>query len=62
MKPEAEGNVLEALRATIDNPALATARALEANLRQAGASTRVFGRLNQKSSIEAAAESDRGIT
>jgi hypothetical protein len=39
---------------------LANARALEATLLGAGYQRRVFGRFNQRSSIEANAESDRG--
>lgn len=62
MEPEARDAVLTALRQTVDQPTLANARALESALRQARVSAKVFGRLNQKSSIDAAAESDRGIT
>lgn len=54
--------VLTALRQTIEQPTLASARALESVLRRVGMPSKVFGRLNQKSSIDAAAESDRGIT
>jgi uncharacterized membrane protein YccC len=54
--------ILAALRQTIEEPTLGHARALESVLRRAGTSAKVFGRLNQKSSIYAAAESDRGIT
>jgi len=61
MKPETDV-VTTALRQTIEEPTLANARALESVLRRAGTSSNVFGRLNQKSSIDAAAESDRGIT
>lgn len=43
-------------------PCLENARELEAALRNEGCKTKIFGRLNQKASIEAAAESDRGIT
>ncbi len=59
---EPEDAVITALREAIDEPTLAKARALESALRRAGASSKVFGRLNQKASIDAAAESDRGIT
>jgi hypothetical protein len=62
MEPEARDAVLTALRQTVDQPTLANARALESTLRRAGVSARVFGRLNQKSSIDAASESDRGMT
>jgi len=61
MEPEKDA-VLTALRQTIDEPTLASARALESVLRRVGTLAKVFGRLNQKSSIDAAAESDRGIT
>jgi len=61
MEPEKDA-VLSALRQTIDEPTLAHARALESVLRRVGMPAKVFGRLNQKSSIDAAAESDRGIT
>ena len=61
IEPEKDA-ILAALRQTIDEPTLAHARALESVLRRAGTSAKVFGRLNQKSSFYAAAESDRGIT
>jgi hypothetical protein len=54
-------NVLDVLRQLINAPSLAGARKLESVLRSAGFPSRLFGRLNQKSSIEAANESDRGI-
>ena len=54
--------VLDALRRVVETPSLANARGLEQALRQSGFSSRLFGRLNQKSSIDAAAESDRGVT
>jgi len=54
--------VIEALQRAIESPSLANARALENALRQSGCPSRLFGRMNQKSSIEAAAESDRGVT
>src|SRR4029077_8122745 len=53
--------VKNALHAVIEHPSLETARALEEVLAPVFAK-RVFGRVNQKSSIEAASESDRGIT
>lgn len=62
MEPEARDAVLTILRQTVDQPTLANARALESTLRRAGVSAKVFGRLNQKSSIDAASESDRGMT
>ncbi len=62
MTPEAGGAVLASLRETVERPTLANARSLESALRRAGLPAKVFGRLNQKSSIDAAAESDRGIT
>ena len=51
----------EALRAVIARPSLETVRALEGTL-TTSFQKRVFGRVNQKASIEAASESDRGIT
>jgi hypothetical protein len=54
--------VIEALTRCIASPSLASARALEIALRQSGCQSKLFGRLNQKSSIDAAAESDRGVT
>src|SRR5437867_3560301 len=51
-----------ALRETLKTPCLASARALEDTLRRLNYARKVFGRINQKSSIEAASESDRGIT
>jgi len=53
--------ILGLLRQAVTAPSLATARELESALRTADLSSRLFGRLNQKSSIDAAAESDRGI-
>jgi hypothetical protein len=50
------------LRQAIDEPTLTHARSLESALRRVGTTAKVFGRLNQKSSIDAAAESDRAIT
>jgi hypothetical protein len=50
-----------ALRAVIEHPSLELARSLEEVLASVFAK-RVFGRVNQKASIEAASESDRGIT
>jgi hypothetical protein len=54
-------NIKGALRSAIGNPSLESARHLETAL-TATSSKRVFGRINQKSSIEAASESDRGVT
>ncbi len=51
----------DALRAAITHPLLENARALEEALASLFGK-RVFGRVNQKSSIEAASESDRGVT
>jgi hypothetical protein len=61
MKSEKDA-VHSALRQAIDEPTLTHARSLESVLRRGGTPAKVFGRLNQKSSIDAAAESDRGIT
>jgi hypothetical protein len=55
-------SITDALADLILFPRLEKARALEDALRAAGTERRVFGRVNQKSSIEAASESDRGIT
>ena len=53
--------IKDALRAAITQPVLENSRALENSL-AAAFGKRVFGRVNQKSSIEAASESDRGVT
>ncbi len=53
--------IKQALRALLTDPVLGRARHLEEVLTP-GFQKRVFGRVNQKSSIEAASESDRGIT
>lgn len=50
------------LRKTIEQPCLANSRELEAQLAAQGFQRSVFGRINQKSSIDAASESDRGVT
>jgi hypothetical protein len=50
-----------ALKALINKPHLENARGLEAVL-SCAFPKRVFGRINQKASIEAASESDRGVT
>jgi hypothetical protein len=57
----ANETVSRALHEVISNPTLENARCLEASL-AAAFGKRVFGRINQKASIEAASESDRGIT
>jgi len=54
-------DVKAALHRVLANPLLENARALEAAL-NALFQKRVFGRINQKASIEAASESDRGVT
>ena len=54
--------VTDALTNLILFPKLEKARALEDAMRAAGIDRQIFGRVNQKSSIEAASESDRGIT
>lgn len=54
--------VKEALTNILQHPCLATSRALEQSLLAANYGRQVFGRVNQKSSIEAASESDRGVT
>jgi hypothetical protein len=50
------------LRKTITHPCLANSRELEEHLVAERFQRKVFGRFNQKSSIDAASESDRGIT
>ena len=50
------------LRKTIVELCLANSRELEAHLMSDGYQRKIFGRFNQKSSIDAASESDRGIT
>jgi hypothetical protein len=50
------------LRKAIAQPCLANSRELEAHLIAKGFQRKIFGRINQKSSIDAASESDRGIT
>ncbi len=54
--------IKDALTALLHGPSLSAARRLEQALRQSNYQRRVFGRVNQKSSIEAASESDRGVT
>jgi hypothetical protein len=53
--------VQEVLANLLSEPSLSGARALEDALRSAGSKRRVFGRVNQKASLEANSESDRGI-
>ncbi len=50
-----------ALGAALAQPTLSASRALEEVLRREGFENRVFGRVNQKASLEANSESDRGI-
>src|SRR5437667_12021338 len=61
MATELNEQVRNALHAVIAQPLLEHARTLEAALTPIFGK-RVFGRINQKSSIEAASESDRGVT
>ena len=61
MAAELNEDLKKALNAVIAHPLLEHARELEAALTPLFAK-RVFGRINQKSSIEAASESDRGVT
>ena len=56
------GEVLNKLKALISAPSLSSARALENALEKAGYVRMVFGRVNQRSSVEANSESDRGIS
>jgi hypothetical protein len=55
-------SVIRSLSRAVHSPSLANARELEAALRQSHCESRLLGRMNQKSSIDAAAESDRGVT
>jgi len=50
-----------ALSTVVANPSLGAVRALEETLRNAGFQSKVFGRVNQKASLEANSESDRRI-
>jgi hypothetical protein len=54
------GDLLARLNATIKTPLLENSRSLEAALDAAGFRPVIFGRHNQRASIEANAESDRG--
>src|SRR5947209_20260823 len=56
------GEMLRLLNALVKAPSLETSRALEVQLQRGGFRPQVFGRYNQRASIEANAESDRGIT
>ena len=53
--------VIDALRLAITNPSLANARRLESALRNAGYPSRLFGRMNQKSSIHAVRSPIRAV-
>jgi hypothetical protein len=55
-------NVEQALKKLISKPLLASARELEAVLKDAGMSMQLLGRANQKAAMDAVAVSDRGIT
>lgn len=54
-------SVVKSLCQVIENPCLARARKLEESLLGAGFGRKLLGRVNQKSSIDAAGQSDRGI-
>jgi hypothetical protein len=54
-------SVVKSLCQVIENPCLAMARELEKSLLDAGFGRKLLGRVNQKSSIDAAGQSDRGI-
>lgn len=60
-KMDTISSVTKALRQVIESPCLATARNLESELSDAGFGKQLLGRVNQKSSIDAAGQSDRGI-
>ena len=55
------GTVLQRLKELVSSPGLAKARELENSLKKAGLRSEVFGRINQRSSVEANSESDRGV-
>ncbi len=61
MTTELTPGVKRSLHVALANPELAAARTLELELTNTFRK-RVFGRINQKASIEAASESDRGVT
>jgi len=61
MLSQTNEKVIAALKARLAEPTVENARALEKTLSDLGFEKKVFGRLNQKSSIEAVSESDRGI-
>lgn len=54
-------NVLKQLSKLIMSPSLENSRILEQTLIDEGFKSNVFGRLNQRSSVEANSESDRGV-
>src|SRR5258708_2903433 len=60
-KAPISGEVLGLLTTLTGAPCLENARALESVLRSSGFFPQVFGRYNQRASIEANAESDRGV-
>jgi hypothetical protein len=62
MNTKLSSETISLLRKTITKPCLANSRELEAHLMVEGFQRKIFGRFNQKSSIDAASESDRGIT
>lgn len=62
MTTKLSSETIAILRKTIARPCLANSRELEAHLINQGFQRKIFGRINQKSSIDAAPESDRGIT
>jgi hypothetical protein len=62
MTTKLSSETIAILRKTIEQPCLANSRELEAHLIAKGFQRKIFGRINQKSSIDAASESDRGIT
>lgn len=55
------GAVLQRLKELVKSPSLPKARELEDTLKKAGLRPLVFGRVNQRSSVEANSESDRGV-
>lgn len=61
MPQAVDGPVLRRLNSLLSSPGLAKARELEDSLKKTGFKSLVFGRVNQRSSVEANSESDRGV-
>ena len=61
MPEHLDETVLRRLKELLSSPGLAKARELEDSLKKAGFEPQIFGRVNQRSSVEANSESDRGV-